>query len=105
VHLWLIAFMTAAATTLAIVMHRVVRAARDAPIAIGREALLGSDGVAISELAPTGTVRVDGEFWTAVADDGPVHAGEGIRVSGVEGIRLQVRRASSGNGFDAATKS
>lgn len=53
-------------------------------------ALLGEQGVAVSDLAPEGVVRVRGEQWTAVAAEGNVRAGEKVRVLSVDGMRLEV---------------
>lgn len=73
----------------------VVRAAlhtRGLPVVTGREALLGKEGITTSALAPRGTVRVDGEDWTAVAEFAPIPEGEPVEVIGVEGVTLQVHR-------------
>jgi len=67
-----------------------IRAQRSRPVS-GREALVGAVGVAKTDLDPQGTVLVAGEDWTAEAE-GPVRAGERVRVVTVKGLRLQVRK-------------
>jgi membrane-bound serine protease (ClpP class) len=58
----------------------------------GREGLVGAVGVARSELAPQGTVFVQGELWTAESTDGPIPAGDRVRVTRVDGLRLRVKK-------------
>jgi len=64
---------------------------RSRPVLTGIEALIGRVGVAISDLAPQGTVRVDGEVWSAVADVEPIHAGDQVQIVAVEGVTLWVQ--------------
>jgi membrane-bound serine protease (ClpP class) len=59
----------------------------------GREALIGAEGVARSELAPDGTVFLQGELWKAESADGTIPAGRRVRVVGIDGLRLKVRPA------------
>ncbi len=56
----------------------------------GAAALPGSDGVAITALAPTGIARVNNETWTAKSVSGPLPAGAPVHVVSVEGVRLVV---------------
>lgn len=56
---------------------------------VGPETLVGSIGVAVTDCRPTGTVRVRGEDWQAHCDAG-VAAGERVRVSGRDRLRLLV---------------
>jgi membrane-bound ClpP family serine protease len=49
-----------------------------------------SVGVAITALDPGGVVRVDGETWSADSLSGPLPAGTAVRVTSVQGLRLQV---------------
>ncbi|HEX4835784.1 MAG TPA: nodulation protein NfeD [bacterium] len=58
----------------------------------GREGLVGAVGVARTELAPAGTVFVQGELWSAESADGVIPAGQRVRVTRVDGLRLQVRK-------------
>ena len=51
-------------------------------------------GVARSELAPRGTVFVQGETWNAEAAGGVIPAGAPVRVVAVSGLRLDVRAAA-----------
>jgi membrane-bound serine protease (ClpP class) len=55
--------------------------------------LIGLRGRAASALAPDGKVFVRGEYWNATADE-PLASGDVVEVTGVEGLRLHVRRAS-----------
>ncbi len=48
--------------------------------------------MATTDLALRGTVRVNGEEWSAVAEAGPIQAGETVEVLAVEGITLLVHR-------------
>jgi len=62
-----------------------------APDAGHRPASLeGSDGVAISDLAPEGIVSVRGEQWSAVSVNGTVKAGTRVQVVRAAGVRLEV---------------
>ena len=74
------------------IMMIAVRAQR-APIRTGQESMTGKIGVARSAIAPTGSVQVAGELWTAELAPGeePIPAGARIIVDSVEGIRLKVK--------------
>jgi membrane-bound serine protease (ClpP class) len=61
----------------------------------GREGLVGAVGVARTDLAPTGTVFVQGELWSAESADGVIPAGQRVRVVRVDGLRLEVRKEES----------
>jgi membrane-bound serine protease (ClpP class) len=89
---WLIALGTLGVASYILFMLRAVLRARHMPVTSGSEALLGQEGVAVSDLAPRGTVRVAHEDWTAVADLNPIEAGETVEVVAVEGVTLRVRR-------------
>ncbi|HSV09049.1 MAG TPA: nodulation protein NfeD [Candidatus Binatus sp.] len=60
--------------------------------ALGPQAMVGAVGVARQRIAPEGTVLIKGEYWTAESDE-VVDAGEHVEVTGIEGLRLRVRRA------------
>lgn len=52
--------------------------------------LEGSEGVAVTDLAPDGIVRVRGEQWSATCLNGTVHAGTPVQVLQADGVRLGV---------------
>ncbi|MEJ2555420.1 MAG: nodulation protein NfeD [Anaerolineae bacterium] len=60
----------------------------------GAEAMVGALATARTDLSPTGTVFLKGEWWKAEAEDAPIKAGEQVRVKSVEGFRLRVKRES-----------
>jgi membrane-bound serine protease (ClpP class) len=62
------------------------------PVVSGREALVGAAGVAVTDLAPQGQVRVKGEVWTATTPEPPIRQGEAVQVVAVEGLQLTVVR-------------
>jgi len=72
-------------------------AAQRVPAVTGSEGLIGRIAEARTPLDPEGTVFVQGEWWKAVAEDGPVAVGEKVEVLGREGFRLRVRKAKEGN--------
>jgi membrane-bound serine protease (ClpP class) len=78
------------ASIMLVVGTLVLRAQRARP-ALGVEGMVGETGVARGRLAPAGTVVVRGEYWTAESDEA-VDDGERVQVTGVDGLRLRVRR-------------
>jgi membrane-bound serine protease (ClpP class) len=59
----------------------------------GKEALVGSKGIATTDLKPNGEVRVIGEFWQATAKDGEIATGQTVEVVGMDGMFLLVKSA------------
>jgi membrane-bound serine protease (ClpP class) len=80
-------------TTLCAVAVRLAVRAQKAPVATGREGLVGEAGIVAEELAPVGKVLVHGEIWNAVSRSGPVGRGVRVRVVGVENMLLTVEPA------------
>ncbi len=70
----------------------IVRARRRC-VATGWEALVGRKARVRRALNPEGTIFLEGELWSAVAEDGPIARGEEVEVLALEGFRLRVRRA------------
>ncbi|HEC22794.1 MAG TPA: hypothetical protein ENI95_07745 [Chloroflexi bacterium] len=68
---------------------------QDRPPKVGADALLGEEGKAVTDLDPVGTVQLRGEFWSARAMDGPIRAGQAVRVTGYRGLQLEVVPAVS----------
>jgi membrane-bound serine protease (ClpP class) len=55
--------------------------------------VMGEVGTVIRDLAPTGTVQLASELWTAVADvDQVITAGEWVEVVGLEGLTIRVSK-------------
>lgn len=57
----------------------------------GAEGMLGRTGIAITDCAPEGKVRVMDQIWNASSND-PLVAGEEVEVIDTEGLRLHVAR-------------
>ncbi len=57
-----------------------------------RTTMVGSTGTTIRELSPDGMVRIHGELWGAVSEEGDIAAGEEIVVTGEQGLKLRVRK-------------
>lgn len=75
--------------------------------ATGREGLVGRVGTVRQELAPDGVVFVNGELWQATATGDvpaaapPIEARVPVTVTGLDGLRLFVRRATPSEADDA----
>ncbi len=67
-----------------------IRAQRRKPTT-GSQGLIGEVGIAMTELAPEGEVKVHGEFWRAKAEGPPVPRGSKITVVAVDNLTLTVR--------------
>lgn len=82
--------MAAVVAFLAVLAHR----AHNNKVVTGHEGMIGLEGRAETDLLPKGKVFVRGELWEAVC---PVHVerGASIRVTGVNGLRLEVTTPSA----------
>ncbi len=60
----------------------------------GQEALLGAVGTARGAINPRGQAQVQSELWSAELAEGaePIQSGEKVLVTGLEGIRLKVKK-------------
>jgi membrane-bound serine protease (ClpP class) len=85
----------ALAAIILVVGALVFRSQRARP-SLGVEGMVGEIGVARGRLAPAGTVVVHGEYWSAESEE-MVDDGERVEVTGVDGLRLRVRRLRSGH--------
>lgn len=56
----------------------------------GIAALVGDTALATSDLDPSGTVRVQGEIWSAVSLGGRISAGEKVRIKEIKDLKLYV---------------
>jgi len=68
-----------------------IRVSRKLRPRVGAEALVGAEGVALSDCRPSGRVRVRGESWRALCQEG-ADAGEPVVVLAVADLTLEVRR-------------
>jgi membrane-bound serine protease (ClpP class) len=71
----------------------------------GTEGLLGRGALAVTDLAPRGFVRIQGEDWIAEAEGGDLRAGEAVVVVAVTGLLMRVRAADGGAAANAEERS
>jgi membrane-bound serine protease (ClpP class) len=74
------------------IVYAVVRGQRRRPVT-GHEGLIGQVAVARTALDPAGTVFLEGEAWSAVAEGSKrIEAGEEVMVTRVDGLKLVVKK-------------
>jgi membrane-bound serine protease (ClpP class) len=69
-----------------------IRAQRRKPVT-GMEGIAGETGEALTDLAPSGQVRVHGEIWRARSESGTLAAGTRVVVVRMQDLELTVRAA------------
>ncbi len=79
---------------LLIVLRAVVKTHRRRP-STGLEGLVGEEGEALEELAPSGRVFVRGEIWET-ENSGEIKKGDRIKVTAVKGLKITVRKHGEG---------
>jgi len=96
----IVLIITLAAASFAFVAFAVgaVARARHAKIVTGSEGMVGELAEARTDIDPRGKVFVEGTLWNAVSDSGPIKQGELVRVVGVDGLTLHVRKETLANG-------
>ena len=72
-----------------IVLRAAIRARRQ-PVKTGAHIVLGADAVVVTPLEPTGSVRVQGQTWSAHSAHGPIPAGATVKVVHRDGLTLEV---------------
>jgi membrane protein implicated in regulation of membrane protease activity len=70
------------------------RRVRGLPKTVGRQRLIGAEGLIITECHPEGQARVQGTIWTARCDSG-ADVGDRVVVVAVDGLTLVVQRAGA----------
>ena len=74
-----------------------------APEGAGADRLLGAEGRLLEEVpedpAGSGVVKLAGEQWRAVSDDGPLPVGAIVKVTAVRGTRVVVSPIASPKGI------
>jgi membrane-bound serine protease (ClpP class) len=63
-------------------------------LSAGVEEMIGKEAVVRTILNPKGTVLVEGELWTAIAEDSTIEPGEEVIITKTEGLKLRVTRKS-----------
>lgn len=63
---------------------------RRRPSVTGSQAMVGTTGVARTDLGPEGTVMTKGTLWSARSSGDPISAGSKVRVEGTDGLLLIV---------------
>ncbi len=80
---------------LVLISQRVVVAQRKKAIT-GREELKGKVVVVNTILQPQGTVKLEGEIWSAILKEGEAKPGEEVVIDRVEGLKLYVSKREKG---------
>jgi membrane-bound serine protease (ClpP class) len=102
VNIWLVLGITAGVTAFFILGISAVVRAHSGPPAMGQETMIGKIGMVRQALAPSGSVHLGGEEWSAVAADGrTIEAGALVRVVGTDGLRLEVERVETSGAVTA----
>ena len=60
------------------------------------ESIVGQIGTVEKRLDPEGYIKINGELWRSLAEDGPIKEGEEVTVTAIEGLRLTVVKRDHG---------
>ena len=93
---WLVIGLAATLASFVIFVFANILRIRRLPAQVGVETLVGKAAVARSPLNPKGYVFVEGEYWSAEAESGEITEGEQVVITGMDGLKLTVRKQETG---------
>jgi membrane-bound ClpP family serine protease len=74
------------------IMHRAVIPALRKRKVTGSEGMIGMTGRVTEALKPSGTVLIKDEYWQAKSIQGNIEIGDTVEVTGINGLRLEVKK-------------
>jgi membrane-bound serine protease (ClpP class) len=89
VPLWVVAATSAVSALFILVVAGMAAKARRQPVTTGISTLVGTTGELVEFADGEGWAQIQGDYWR-VTGAGDLHAGRKVRVSGVQGVVLQV---------------
>ena len=92
IDLWLIILVIATVVAFLVVVIIYGIRAHQQQVSAGREELLGKVAEVTAVMEPRGTVRIEGEQWTATLEKGRAEPGEEVLITKVEGLKLRVTK-------------
>jgi membrane-bound serine protease (ClpP class) len=78
-------------SAISLLIYAKIMKAMHAPVATGREGMIGKEALVVSEVNPEGLINYRGELWKASSKEG-FHPGERVRIVTVEGVRAVVEK-------------
>ena len=94
ISLWLIGILAGLMAGFTLLIVTAVVRSKRVRYPSGAARLIGQVGQVSSDLAPTGTVQLSSELWSAISENKEViPAGEWVTVVALEGLTLKVRKA------------
>jgi len=87
---WVIAVMALVIVAFSFLVLRAILKAFRTPPRSGPQRLIGLNAEALTDLKPTGQVRVETENWSAISVQGEIPAHSKVIITGVKGVRLEV---------------
>jgi membrane-bound serine protease (ClpP class) len=88
---WVVVLVGLALATIVALGIWLALRSRGQPAATGQQAMLGRLAEVRQRLDPDGMVFVEGALWQAITEDGPIEAGDWVRVTAIHDLRLVVR--------------
>ncbi len=67
-------------------------------LSAGVEEMVGKEAVVQTTIDPKGTVLIEGELWTAIAEGSKIEPGEEVMITKVEGLKLWVTKKTKEEG-------
>ncbi|GFO60644.1 serine protease [Geomonas silvestris] len=86
----IVATVTVTTLFFVVVVAKGVEAYRQKPVT-GKEAMIGAEGIAATELRPEGKVLIRGEYWNAEGAE-PIARGDRVEVTALAGLKVSVRK-------------
>ena len=95
VDIWLVVAVTLVLAAITVMIATTVVKTYRRKVSAGIEDMSGRKAVVRTPLAPSGTVFLEGEIWSADIEDGKAEPGEEVVVTRVDGLHLIVRKEKS----------
>ncbi|MCG9479185.1 MAG: nodulation protein NfeD [Actinomycetia bacterium] len=83
-------------SVMAVIAIRALYMSRRIKPATGSLSMVGRQATAVSDLSPQGQVKIDGEIWRAVSEEGSVEKGRKVSITRIRGLTLYVKQINQG---------